>query len=128
MLFVNAVIGTYYLIAMVIYGKLDFRVPISSALMSSPPFATPEGPYFKVPGWSVFLSVIGAFLITICTVALFRWRKWGFYGVCAVAAVIFTVNLLSGVGPLLLLGPVGVVVLYAVLNLGGGKKAWPRLR
>ncbi len=64
----------------------------------------------------------------ICAIALFRLRKWGFWGFCATAAVAFVLNLQMGIGLVMAMqGLVGVVILFGVLQIGREHKAWPQL-
>lgn len=67
-------------------------------------------------------------------VAVFQYKKWGFWGFIGVAVSAFAVNLLLGAGPIaaslgLVGGIVGVAILYALLNIGDDStRAWPRLK
>lgn len=60
--------------------------------------------------------------------ALLRWKKWGFFGITASALVALVVNLVIGINPgLAFSGLVGVALLYALLQIGGERKAWTQL-
>lgn len=82
------------------------------------------------------LSPVGIGVIVICAVAnilfaiaLFRWQRWGFYGFIATSAVGLITNLSLGLGiGQSVFGLVGIAILYWVLNMGGERKAWPRLK
>jgi hypothetical protein len=64
----------------------------------------------------------------IFVIALFRWRRWGFYGFVIVTGLAIGTNIYAGLGTALsLLGILRVAFLYWVLNMGGGNKAWTRL-
>jgi hypothetical protein len=80
------------------------------------------------PPWGLPLMGVLSALNLVFAVALLQWKKWGFYGCCAVAVLAFIVNLSAGlgVGPSLL-GLVGIAALYGVLHIGGDRKAWPQL-
>ncbi len=81
-----------------------------------------------IPDWAFpVLGVIGVFNL-VCAIALFAWKKWGFYGFIVSSAVTFAINLAIGV-PVVhaLMGFVGVLVLYCVLQIGNGNKGWPQL-
>jgi len=85
--------------------------------------AFPNAPVWAMP----VLAFIGVFHI-VCLVALFQWKKWGFYGVvlCSLASV--AVNLIVGLGiGQALFGLIGIAVLYGVLQIGGGTKGWTQL-
>jgi hypothetical protein len=81
-------------------------------------------------------SPIGIGVIVLCAIAniifaiaLFRWQRWGFYGFIATTAVAPIINLSFGIGiGGSLFGLIGIVLLYWVLNMGGERKAWPRLK
>ena len=82
----------------------------------------------KAPGWAfTVLTVFSAFNL-VCAIALFKWKKWGFWGFVVSGIVAFTVNLEIGLGiGQSLFGLLGIVLLYAVLNIGKDKKGWPQL-
>lgn len=78
---------------------------------------------------SIGVIVICAIANIIFAVALFRWQRWGFYGFIAASAVALITNLSLGLGiGQSLFGLVGIFILYWVLNMGGERKAWPRLK
>lgn len=65
-----------------------------------------------MPGWAIPLLIALAIFNLACAVALFNWKKWGFWGFCASGAVVFVVNLTIGVGigPALA-GLIGIAIL-----------------
>ena len=83
----------------------------------------------RVPDWFIPLMVI-AFLLNVaaiaCCVALFRWKKWGFYGYVAVKAIDIVLGMLLG-NPSAVFGVVGIVILLGLLHMGGTNKAWYNL-
>jgi len=86
--------------------------------------AAPSTPRWTLPVFCIF-SIVGI----ICVVALFRWMKWGFYVLCAMAVVALIINLYSRVSPIgAFAGLLGPLILYGLLQLGGEGKAWPHLR
>lgn len=75
------------------------------------------------------LLVLGGLLHIACIVALFQWRRWGFYGIVVITVLICVLNIMVGVsigGSLSSL--VGVGILYGVLNIGGPNSAWRHLK
>lgn len=65
----------------------------------------------------------------MCVVALFRWKKWGFYGIAASGIIAVVINLSLGIHPArALVGLLGVVILYVVLHLGNENKGWTQLK
>jgi len=80
------------------------------------------------PPWAFpVLGVLGVINL-VCAIALFKWKKWGFFGFAASSTVAFIVNLMVGV-PILqaLLGILGFVILFAVLQIGKENKGWAQL-
>jgi hypothetical protein len=62
-------------------------------------------------------------------IALLRWHKWAFYGFIVTSIIAFAINISIGIGVgRALVGLIGVALLYLMLNIGGEKKAWPRLK
>jgi hypothetical protein len=82
----------------------------------------------NAPGWIFMLLGLFAVFNVVCAVALFQWKKWGFWGFCLSSVVAFVVNLSVGLGiATVLFGFVGVALLYAVLQIGNENKGWPQL-
>ena len=75
------------------------------------------------------VSVIYPFLYVVMIAALYKWRRWGFYGWVVLTTVAFIFNLSDGVG-FLRSAPalVSVAILYGVLQIGGDRKAWIYLK
>ena len=105
---------------------------VANALTTvSAPFLLPSMRRPSIPdfpdwaGWVVGgLSAVGAG----CVWALFRWKRWGFYGYLMVAVCVFAVNVAFGVGPAAAaLGFVGSGILCMALLVGGPNRAWPQL-
>ena len=83
----------------------------------------------KAPSWIIYPLVAGCVLNVFLTVSLFRWKKWAFYAFCAVAGIMFFVNLSIGVSTLhAISGLLGPALLYGVLQIGGANKGWPHLK
>ncbi len=79
---------------------------------------------------SQFFSVFGilAIINILFIVALCRWKKWGFYGLCASALIILGINIYLDVPILRALSSlVTIIFLYGALHLGGKDKAWHKL-
>ena len=72
------------------------------------------------------LGIVGFNIV--CLVALYQWKKWGFYGAVASGLLWFVVTLAIGF-PIVpaVIGLVGFAVLYGVLQIGGDKKGWTQL-
>jgi multisubunit Na+/H+ antiporter MnhB subunit len=83
----------------------------------------------KTPEWAFWVLAICGVINVISAVALLRWKRWGFwlFVISAIAGV--GINFSIGLGPQGIFGAVlGVAILYAVLHIGGERKAWPRLQ
>lgn len=64
----------------------------------------------------------------VCAIAVYRWKKWGFYGFVATSSITFIMNVAAGANVMLsLLSLLGVAVLYGVLQIGSGNKGWAQL-
>ena len=78
--------------------------------------------------WTLPATIILMLFNMVCAIALFKWKKWGFWGICVSSTIVFVVNLSSGLGIIpTLSGLVGVILLYGVLHIGNEKKGWPQL-
>jgi hypothetical protein len=83
----------------------------------------------QAPSWIIYPLAAGCAFNVFLTVSLFRWKKWAFYAFCAVASIMFFVNLSIGVHPLhAISGLLGPALLYGVLQIGGADKGWPHLK
>jgi len=79
-------------------------------------------------GWLWPVYAVVCLFNVVCGVALFRWKKWGFWGFLLSGVVGLIVNLAAGIGPRVSFGGlVGVAVLYGVLQIGNENKGWPQL-
>ena len=79
-------------------------------------------------GWEFPVLILISLFNLVCAIALFQWKRWGFWGFCASSVVALAVNLAVGLG----IGPalgglVGVLLLYGVLHIGKENKGWPQL-
>jgi hypothetical protein len=78
--------------------------------------------------WVLVALSIGAVFNMVCAVALFKWKKWGFWGfiISGIVAFIINATIGLGLGPSLL-GLSGIAILYGVLHIGKENKGWTRL-
>lgn len=82
----------------------------------------------NIPGWGFPLYGLLSLLTVVCAIALLKWKKWGFWGLCALSVIALVVNVSAGFGMASSFGGViGVLLLYGLLQIGKGKKAWPQL-
>ncbi len=60
--------------------------------------------------------------------SLFYWKKWGFWGIVFTSLVTLSINIYDGVGVLSLIGLLGTLFLFLVLQLKrDGMKGWNNL-
>jgi hypothetical protein len=83
----------------------------------------------KLPGWSLPVSAVLCLLEIVCAIAIFKWKRWGFWGFCVLAMAALIVNISSGLGiATSIIGLVGIAIMYGVLNIGNKEnKGWPQL-
>ena len=86
----------------------------------------PEQP--KRPAWWGLLLIVSAAANVIGAIALLKWKKWGFWVICAAAIAALAGHLSLGEDPWRSGSFVGYVgVLYLALQIGIGNKGWPQL-
>ena len=82
----------------------------------------------NAPGWIFTVLLVGSLFNLACSIALFQWKKWGFWGFCVNSAVVFGINRAIGMGAgTSVLGLLGILLLYGVLHIGGEKNGWSQL-
>jgi uncharacterized membrane protein (DUF2068 family) len=84
--------------------------------------------FLNAPRWTSPVLAVGAIVNVIFAYALWHWKKWGFYGFIATAALAFAINLKIGASIIqALLGLAGLAILIGVLNIGKENKGWTQL-
>jgi hypothetical protein len=80
-------------------------------------------------GWAIPVLVIVSAANIGFAIALFLWKKWGFYGFVATSVLALAVNLAIGLNPVqAVFGLVGVAILYGILHIGNeSNRGWPQL-
>ena len=83
----------------------------------------------SVHPWLYLSLILASSADFVFTVALIRWKKWGFYGFCVLAVYVACLNLSLHVKATAVIeGILGPVLLYGALQLGPeGEKGWPQL-
>lgn len=82
----------------------------------------------SAPGWAFPVLAVMGIANVVCAVALFQWKKWGFFGLLATSIVIFVINLMVGLNIVqAILGLTGFAILYGVLHIGKERKGWTQL-
>ena len=77
-------------------------------------------------------TVVVVTLLAACNViwgvALWNWRKWGFWGMCLCAVLALDMNLVINVGFYPAAGEcLWIALLYGILNIGNENRGWPQL-
>ncbi|MHC4500267.1 MAG: hypothetical protein ACYS21_14270 [Planctomycetota bacterium] len=75
--------------------------------------------------WPIYGSL--GIVVVICCIALFMWKKWGFWGICMTSALATVSQLLYGFGYKSFIGPSAVLLLFGLLKLGKENSAWKHL-
>ena len=82
----------------------------------------------NAPDWVFPVITISCLISVVCAIALFRWKKWGFYGLVGSSIAVFTSNIAIGCGiSSLLYDFLDIIILYGVLHIGKENKGWPQL-
>ncbi len=111
---------TAWLTLMIILNSILSLVYLASAVGASSQSRLPTFPL-------LLLSAVGIANVA-CAIALFKWKKVGFYGFIGTSAVAFFINISIGLG----IGPssiglVGIGLLYGVLQIGNEHAGWRQL-
>jgi predicted MFS family arabinose efflux permease len=81
----------------------------------------------QTPEWAFWLLAICGVSNVISAIALLRWKRWGFWLFVVSTIAALAINFSIGLGPQGIFAAVlGIAILYAVLHIGGERKAWPR--
>lgn len=119
---------TAYLIFMIVIGVLTAVTYVLGKSALQQMYAEAQMP--ALPDWVFIVLPAMAIFNVVCAIALFKWKKWGFYGFVISGLVAFGINMSLGLGlATSVLGLAGLAILYGVLQIGeGGKnKGWPQL-
>ncbi len=82
----------------------------------------------SAPAWAFPVLAVMGIANVVCAIALFQWKKWGFFGFLVTSAIAFVVNLMIGLIIVqAVLGLTGVAILYGVLQIGKERKGWTQL-
>ena len=81
-----------------------------------------------MPLWQKLFAVSATISSIIWIIALFKWKKWGFWGWCLTVVALIIYNLMVGDSIVAAFYPlVGLGILYGVLQIGGENKGWNQL-
>ena len=112
---------TVWLYVLAIGSVLRAMRPVSAGLK------VPEGSP-PPPTWANVASILLAVLTFAFVIALFRWKKWGFWGICATFVGYGVIYGSLGFPPYLVVGCLVIpVILYGVLRIGQRNKGWRQL-
>ncbi len=83
-----------------------------------------------LPVWYTIVFGLFCILNVIYAIALFKWKKWGFYGFCILAIISSVLDVyfkVSGIIPAIIVPIISILMLYWALNVGKENKAWTKL-
>jgi hypothetical protein len=84
--------------------------------------------YSYLPGWIIPVMIVFSLINVGAAILLFKWKKLGFWLGCGSALVVVIINLAVGLAWYLSLsGPIGILFLFGVLNIGKENKGWTQL-
>lgn len=81
----------------------------------------------EYPGWAIPVDVIIVVWVVVCAIAIFMWKKWGFYGFVGSAVIQAIVSIIVGNYFGIAQPFIAVAFLYGVLQIGKDNKGWPQL-
>jgi hypothetical protein len=83
----------------------------------------------EIPAWARLVFALVGMVQVACALALWRWRKSGFYVFAAVSIAFAAWNsTLTGSALTLAMGPVAVLIMWLALRTGGAdRRAWEQL-
>ena len=82
----------------------------------------------NLPGWFNIASIVFSLIYLVCAIALFKWKKWGFWGLVIPTIIMTGINFSVGVDTgTAIFGLVGVTILYGVLRIGKDNNGWNQL-
>jgi hypothetical protein len=77
--------------------------------------------------WAMPVQIIFGVWSVICAIAIFMWKKWGFYGFFLGAVAGMITNIVIGNYTYMLQPFIALLCLFGVLNIGGDKRGWTQL-
>ena len=82
----------------------------------------------NAPDWLIYIHAFCATLNVVCAIALFRWKRWGFYGTLLSATILASMGAVLHYRRVDLMGSfLTVSVLYFVLRFFGKITTWSQL-
>lgn len=111
---------TAWLILMLVGNSLAALLYASGAIKRGLPNA---------PAWTFPAFIVICIANIVFSIALFQWRKWGFFGFLGTTILSSVVSLRMGV-PIFHVAAgtaVSFLILFGVLGMGGDKNAWAQL-
>jgi hypothetical protein len=77
--------------------------------------------------WVIIVEIVVCVIEIVCAIALFGWKKWGFYGFCVAAVIMIILNIIAKSWFSVASPIISIALLYAVLQIGKDNKGWPQL-
>ncbi len=74
------------------------------------------------PAWTLPILFALSLLNLVCTIAIWKWRKWGMYGLAFSGAILFIITLISLNLTNAVISTVGIVIIALLV-----RKVWPMM-
>jgi hypothetical protein len=104
---------------------LVFSIVVASACALFYLLANVQRFFPNAPGWMGPVYLVISLFQLVSSIALYQWKKWGFWVFCVCSAVAFGANLALGMGIVQSIsGLLGILMLYGVLRIGGENEGW----
>lgn len=84
----------------------------------------------NIPNWIPYLLGALSAANVIFALALFNWKKWGFWGFCLCSVIAAGINInfhLTSIAMAIVSAIIAILILYWALNVGKENKAWTHL-
>ena len=82
----------------------------------------------NMPDWGGPVLILCGVINVVCAVMLFKWKRIGFFGFVITSLIAAAVNVVAGVDAIqTLMGMVGVLILFGILQIGSPKSAWSQM-
>ncbi len=87
-----------------------------------------QSEFYQTYPWLFPITFFIIILNIIFVLALWKWKKWGFWGLVGTSLFSFIINVLTDISVFQAsLGFVGLAILYVLLQIGKDYKGWSQL-
>jgi hypothetical protein len=124
---------TFYLLTLMILGGLSIIYYLYVLLFQFNSYLQRMRIYYpSINEFTLILLILLSIPSFINIVALWKWKKWGFYGGLITITIVF-ILLLGSLRNILLVismfigGVIGFILFLIIINIGGAKSLWKQL-